>query len=469
MFRAIFYRGEAKMKKFMALTLAVFSAIFILSGCNAKDGLQGPPGQDGKDGMNGMNGAAALTSCLKCHTDSLFNQKTMEYNLSKHFLGTTSARNSRFCVRCHTNEGFQEVVWDDQPWGRAEIPNSTRIACQTCHKHAGFDFQSDTIANILRTSQPVIVNYLNQATLNGWVTTKTKDFTQPKSRVNNLCINCHQIRGATSYEYTDTAAGKLVTKPFTQLAYFPLGTAILPGDTATEAKGNLKKPTDSVAYMAGRSFSVHDGNQSSLFYGIYGYDFSTPITIAKRYHEKDACSDCHMNEWNAKTKTGGHSMIMNPEEKACVACHNLKDTVPLTQKNITAKINELGEAMVKRKMAKKSINATTGIVSYTLLTTHDFYGKLYSNNPADSAVLYAGLTNANKVDTATAVIKYTNMVTYAKDADLKNRIGRKWTYGELGAAYNFGFINSEFSKGAHNDEYARKLLQASIDWLATHP
>jgi len=67
------------------------------------------------------------------------------------------------------------------------------------------------------------------------------------------------------------------------------------------------------------------------------------------------------------------------------------------------------------------------------------------------------------------VIKYINAVTYAKDADLKFRIGRKWTYGELGAAYNFGYVNDEVSKGAHNDEYARKLLQASIDWLKANP
>jgi hypothetical protein len=462
----ILFKGVGKMKNLLTLTVAVLTAIAILSGCNGQDGVPGPPGQDGTDGKAGVN---AFESCMKCHTDSNFNQKTLEYNYSKHYVGTTSARNSRFCVRCHTNEGFQEVVMDNLPWGRAEIPNSTRIQCQTCHKMSGFDFPGDTAGSILRTTTPVVLNYLNQYTLAGWTTTKTMDFSQGISKANNLCITCHQTRGATSFEYTDTAAGKLVTKPFTQMAYFPLGTAILPGDTATVAKGNLKKPTDSVAYLASRSFSVHDGNQGNLFYGINGYDFGKPITTEKRHHAKDDCTVCHMNAWDSTTHTGGHSLIQNNADQSCLACHNLKDTLALTQGNITKKLGELGDELVKRKVAKKTTNATTGVVSYTFLATHDFYGKQYSTNPADSAVTYAGLTNANKTDTATSVVKYINMVTYSKDADLKNRIGRRWTYGELGAAYNYGYINSEFSRGAHNDEYARKLLQASIDWLKANP
>lgn len=457
------------MKRLIVLFLGAIVAIGLLAGCNAQDGMAGPPGKDGTDGKNGSN---AMTSCFKCHTDSIFEEKTEQYNLSKHFAGNTVARGmNRYCVRCHTNEGYKEISQDDQPWGRTEIPMATRIQCETCHKMSGFDFPGDTVGSILRTTTPVILNYLNLYDLTGWKSKKTQDFAQGKSKINNLCIDCHQIRGATSFEYTDTAAGKLVTKAFTQMAYFPMGTTILPGDTATVAKGNLKKPEDSVAYMLGRSFAVHDGNQSNLFYGQYAYDFGTPITTATRHHAKDNCTDCHMNEWNEETKTGGHSLIPNEEAPSCVACHDkvsLKDTLALTRAVIKAKLTELGDLMVKRKMAKKGTNSR-GEITYSFLNTHDFYGTLYSTNPADSAVKYASLTGGNKTDSATAIIKYINNVTYAKDADLKNRIGRKWTYAELGAAYNYGYINSEVTFGSHNDEYARKLLQASIDWLTAHP
>ena len=54
-----------------------------------------------------------------------------------------------------------------------------------------------------------------------------------------------------------------------------------------------------------------------------------------------------------------------------------------------------------------------------------------------------------------------------KDAatDAPYRKGSKWTYGELGAAYNFGFVMSELSHGIHNPTSAQQILQTSIDYL----
>ena len=456
------------MKKQLVLMVVMAYAIVSLIGCNAKDGLAGPPGTNGHDGMD------ANTSCLTCHTDSNWNLKTTQYNYSKHSLGTTAARGqgTKYCARCHTNDGFVEIVQNGQPWPAHEIPDALKIQCQTCHKMTSFDFTGDTVSKILRQPNPVVLNYLNLFDLNGWKSKNTYDFAQVKdsvsSKVNNLCVTCHQIRGATSFEYTDTVGG-IKTTAYTQMAYFPLGTAITPGDTATTAKGNLKKPTDSVAYLLGRSFDVHDGNQSNLRYGINGYDFGTPITTAPRHHAKDNCTDCHMNAWDATTHTGGHSLVVNEDDPACAACHTMKlaDTLALTQANIKTLLNQLGDLMVTRKMAKKT-TSTSGVVSYTILPSHDFLGKLYSNIPADSTVLYTNIAAYNRTDSTTGVLKYANNITRTKDTDLKNRIGRKWTYGELGAAYNYGYINKELTFGSHNDEYARKLLQASITWLQTH-
>ncbi|MEQ1694062.1 MAG: hypothetical protein ABMA00_22420, partial [Gemmatimonas sp.] len=69
----------------------------------------------------------------------------------------------------------------------------------------------------------------------------------------------------------------------------------------------------------------------------------------------------------------------------------------------------------------------------------------------------------------TGLVVYGNTVTMATDASWATRIGRPWKYGELGAAYNYGYINSELSKGVHNPVYAMQLLQKTIDWLNTHP
>jgi hypothetical protein len=66
-------------------------------------------------------------------------------------------------------------------------------------------------------------------------------------------------------------------------------------------------------------------------------------------------------------------------------------------------------------------------------------------------------------------VVYGNTVTMAVDANWSYRIGRAWKYGELGAAYNYGYINSELSIGVHNPVYGMQLLQSSIDWLKAHP
>ncbi len=171
-------------------------------------------------------------------------QKLAEYHLSKHYLGTTSARNTKYCARCHTNEGFQEITGDGKFVAAAEIPDATRITCQTCHKHSGFDFADDTVTFVLRTTTPVALNYDNNAT--------TTDF----GKINNLCVTCHQIRGATAVNYKDTTGA---VKTFKQLPFFPLD--------------NTLDPLSTVKYQVGQSFSVHDGNQSNLFAGINGYEY----------------------------------------------------------------------------------------------------------------------------------------------------------------------------------------------------
>ncbi len=78
-------------------------------------------------------------------------------------------------------------------------------------------------------------------------------------------------------------------------------------------------------------------------------------------------------------------------------------------------------------------------------------------------------TGNNTVSPTTGLVIYGNMLKYDKDANYQYRIGRAWKYGELGAAYNYAYINSELSLGAHNPTYALQLLQNSIDWLNANP
>ncbi|MEK7719132.1 MAG: multiheme c-type cytochrome, partial [Bacteroidota bacterium] len=147
---------------------------------------EGPPGKDGTNGTNGATGAAgkyANSTCLTCHSTANMTAKDEQYKLSKHFYGTTSARNGKYCARCHTNQGFKEITSQDKFFVSNDIPNATRITCETCHSHTTFEFGTDNGPLILTTTDPIYLNYFNIA--------KTQDF----GKVNNLCCTCHQIRG----------------------------------------------------------------------------------------------------------------------------------------------------------------------------------------------------------------------------------------------------------------------------------
>ena len=404
------------MKNLVRLFSVLITVGFFLTAC---EGPMGPAGKNAND------------VCITCHNTPNFDAKKAEYHLSKHYLGTSSARNTKYCARCHTNEGFQEITSNGKFVVASEIPMGTRITCETCHKHSAFDFTGDTVSMVLRTTTPIALNYDNNAT--------TTDF----GTINNLCVTCHQIRGVTSVNYTDATGA---VKTFSQLPFFPL-------DNTLEST--------TVKYQVGQSFAVHDGNQSNLFAGINGYEYAGKTYTRTWKHSANACTDCHMNEYNPDTQTGGHSLKVNTD--ACLACHQGVDKLTPIQTEIDAKRIELAELLVSRKIFKKTTSGT-GVVSYSAEPSHDFYGVLFPTTQS-TTIFATALASANTVGATTGTLVYANTVTLATDNDYANRIGREWKYGELGAAYNYGFITSELSLGVHNHTYALQLLQNSIDWL----
>jgi hypothetical protein len=416
--RKIYY-----MKNLIRILSLLTISVLILTSC---EGPMGPAGTNGKD---------SNASCLKCHTTVNQEAKLAEYHLSKHYYGTSSSRNTKYCARCHTNEGFQEITGAGKYVVSNDMPNATRINCATCHKHTTLDFAVDTLAQILRTTTPVPLNY-NKNVI-------ATDF----GKIDNLCVTCHQIRGVTAVNYTDALGA---VKTFNQLPFFPLD--------------NTKEST-TVKYQVGQSFSVHDGNQSNLFAGINAYEYAGQTYTRKWKHSSYNCTDCHMNEYNPTTNTGGHTLIVNID--ACAECHNGTDMITIVQTAVDSKRIELAELLVARKVFKKTTSGS-GAVSYSAEPTHDFLGTLFPTT-ASATTYGTALASANTVDPKTGLVIYANTITMAVDADYANRIGREWKYGELGAAYNYGYINSELSLGVHNPTYAIQVLQKSIDWLKANP
>jgi hypothetical protein len=418
------------MKNLIRLLSLLTVTGFILTSC------EGPMGPAGKD---------SNTVCLTCHNAANFDGKEAEYLLSKHYYGTSSARNTKYCARCHTSEGFKEIT--GKPWTAGalisptnDVPNGTRITCSTCHKHSTFEFPDDTISAVLRTTTPVSLNYYNNV--------QGEDF----GTIGNLCCTCHQIRGVTTpvvYKNKADSIARKADATWNQLPFFPLSKA---------------KEATTVKYQVGQSFAVHDGNQSNLFKGINGYEFAGKTYTRTWKHSGNACTDCHMNEYNADTHTGGHTL--KPNEDKCMECHQGSDKIAIVQAAITAKITELGEALVAKKVFKKTTNSS-GVVSYSAVNSHDYYGVLFPTTKTTTA-FGLSLTSYNTPSPTTGLVIYASTVKLGTDPDYALRIGREWKYGELGAAYNFGYINSELSLGVHNPTYAMQILQTSIDYLKSY-
>ena len=409
--------------------------ILVAALVSACEGPMGPAGHDGINGLDGKDGINANTVCLSCHVNTNMALKNIQYEASAHFTGTSSSRNTKYCARCHTNDGFIEITSQDKYVVSNDIPMATRIGCGTCHKHSSFDFGPDTNAMVLRTTTPVYLNY-NRNVL-------ATDF----GKINNLCVTCHQIRGVTQERFTDSLG---VIKTFDQLPFFPFAA--------------IKDDNAPVNYQVGQSYSVHDGNQSNLFKGINGYEYNGQTYTRTWQHSANTCTTCHMNKWDAALKVGGHTM--KPNEDACENCHT-SDHIAPTQEKIDAKRIELGELLVARKVFRKSVNSS-GVTSYSGVQTHDFYGRLFATTQT-STVYATAVTSANTVSATNGLVIYGNSITMGTDASWATRIGRPWKMGELGAAYNYGYINSELSKGVHNPVYALQLLQRSIDWLKANP
>jgi formate-dependent nitrite reductase cytochrome c552 subunit len=404
------------MKNLIKLFSLAIGAGFVLASC------EGPMGPAGINGADGKDGKDANSSCLICHNSTNITAKESQFKVAAHYTG--NPRTGKYCGRCHTNEGFQEIT--SKPWATGafisvtnDMPNATRMACQTCHEHVSLDFAVDTIAQILRTTAPVSLAYDQY--------TKTTDF----GPVNNLCVTCHQIRG--------------VGNANSSLPFFPMD--------------YTKLPTDTVQYRQSQGFSVHDGNQSNMFFGKNGYEYAGVTYTRTWQHSNNMCIDCHMNTYSAADTTGGHTF--KPNKEVCTSCHSGEDKLTPVVTQISSKLTELGNLLVARKVFKSG---------YSAVNTHDYLGKLYDGT---NTTIYTSLVANNTVSATSGLVVYGSKTTTAVDADYTNRILRPWKYGELGAAYNYTFVKAESPSGTnygvHNPVYALQLLQNSIDWLNAHP
>ena len=106
-----------KQRNAIQLLFFAFVMMFAFSSC-VKEGPMGLTGATGNNGTNGTNGTDANKACLTCHASTVMDAMNSQYELSKHFYGNTSARNTKWCARCHTSDTYaqtsRESVHDEE-------------------------------------------------------------------------------------------------------------------------------------------------------------------------------------------------------------------------------------------------------------------------------------------------------------------------------------------------------------------
>ena len=446
-----------KQRNAIQLLFFAFVMMFGASSC-VKEGPMGLTGATGTNGTNGTNGTDANSTCLSCHSTAAMTLKETQYDMSDK--GTRTARSGKYCARCHSTEGFQEITTMGTFNVTNEMLNGTKIGCAACHKHSGFDFGTDPASKILRTTSPVFGNYDNyNMTTNAYEAAKSYNY----GTVNNLCANCHQIRGNTVVTYTDPnnpRTPSTTAVKYTALPYFPIANA----GSITEAW--------LVSFRIGTNFSIHEGaNQPDYLISRGGYEYTGKTYTRKTAHSADECTTCHFNAYDAATKVGGHTMKVNLKDAKCTSCHDLAVKIPATLATVNAKLIELGDLLAARKVFKKTASASSSALNgftYAAQPSHDFLGTLLPTTASAPTTYAMSLTTTNLPSATTGLLVYNNVVNWTTDTDFANRIGRQWKYGELGAAFNWTYVYTTAdaaNRGIHNPTYAMELLQTSIDYL----
>jgi hypothetical protein len=132
-------------------------AMFLVVGCAGDRGLQGEPG---------------TTACFGCHDDTNleFVAIQQQWENSAHASGANIDRSTVPCVRCHTGQGFLNMIGGEDT---VAVEDPSAIHCFVCHApHTDGNFN-------LRVSGPVTLE--QGGTFDGY---------GPAS----LCASCHQAR-----------------------------------------------------------------------------------------------------------------------------------------------------------------------------------------------------------------------------------------------------------------------------------
>jgi hypothetical protein len=297
--------------------------------------------------------------------------------------------------------------------GDAAYANGT--GCQVCHTNEGFiDFASgkkiDPNAWVVYPSQPGCFT-CHAPHETGTMQLRTATPVTLKTGAvfdvgnGNLCANCHQAR--------DTAA-------------------------------NLVVPT--AANKVGARWGIHHGPQADMVSGTNGFQFPGKVYGSSAHKDviKDGCVDCHMSLPSGRSgftaEPGGHSfkiagqvhgsLVLNTS--GCISCH--KDIAQVPGRDV---FNVIAQE------------------------DYDLDGK---KDPTMDEV--QGLMNRLVNTKGTGLLQKLPIPLYTPDGTFTTSVSPVVrSVVEMGALYNFQFVQSDKSRGIHNTKYTIQLLMDSIQAL----
>ncbi len=439
-------------KLFYSLIIPVATALLAV----ACEGPMGPAGANGKDGKDGAAGKDANETCKLCHNSSVVEEKSTQFELSKHNYGEAAFEEAgnTSCGPCHESEAFKYVCNNNTPatftlntttgkyandYASVSTAAYGDITCSTCHENLHTTYEASDFFPLTSTAA---------VSMTMWKGAKSINLTQDDSH-SNLCIKCHQPRPLTTSsslsngDVVDYEA--LITSP-TDLFY---------DSTVGNAAPNKLLPS--------YRMHVHYGTVGAVFAGQGGIQFPGTLAYENSAHTSVAsCTDCHMADVSGKA--GGHSFVAKGNFNGCnvAGCHS----TPINSSTTTFWKTPRAEIQTLLNTLADKINAAGGGTPI-----------LHSESDAESN-LWAGATTGNYDGYLNIYDPGSNPTgawknpgsTSSWTTEQRNTNNALPTFPSLmnvqmGAMINFQFCLREFSLGIHNFKYSKALLQNSIDAL----
>jgi len=208
-------------------------------------------------------------ACEQCHDDPPTHAYGTQWYASSHAVTTTipSGPGREYCVRCHTTEGFVDVVSNNAANNGIVMSSNTlysAIGCQTCHESHGLTVPAN---------DSHLIRVMASATFgDGTVITNGGE--------GNLCMNCHHSRDGDAV---------------TNVANYKLGLN---------------------TWAGGSTFGPHDGVQGDMIEAINAITYGLSIpSSAHRESVSNSCVGCHMQTIASTDPgfllSGGHTFEMS--------------------------------------------------------------------------------------------------------------------------------------------------------------